>query len=219
MKHAAELDPVSPSVQTSLAWGYFLLRRHEAAVEQCKRVLELYPDFVPAHQLLGLVYAQANADQQSMAELKQAETLENDSAITPMLIDYELARSWQTIGSGPGSGRAWSREPTARRCLTTMSRRRGRRPVRMRKRRWLWIAPTRGVLTGLSTCPTIRASTGFAPSRSSRRCSTRSLFHANSYFVTAAVSNRLPRIHSRIVRYCQLSSLPCQRWPPLCVAR
>jgi len=93
MKHAAELDPVSPSVQTSLAWGYFLLRRHDAAVEQCKRVLELYPDFVPAHQLLGLVYAEANADRQSMAELNQAKTLEGDSAITPILIDYELARS------------------------------------------------------------------------------------------------------------------------------
>jgi TolB-like protein/DNA-binding winged helix-turn-helix (wHTH) protein/Tfp pilus assembly protein PilF len=93
MKHAAELDPVSPSVQTSLAWGYFLLRRHDEALEQCKRVLELYPDFVPAHQLLGLVYAQANADRQSMAELNQAKTLESDSAITPILIDYELARS------------------------------------------------------------------------------------------------------------------------------
>ena len=93
MKHAAELDPVSPSVQTSLAWGYFLLRRHDAALEQCKRVLELYPDFVPVHQLLGLVYAQANADRQSMAELNQAKTLESDSAITPILIDYELARS------------------------------------------------------------------------------------------------------------------------------
>ena len=93
MKHAAELDPVSPSVQTTLAWGYFLLRRHDEALEQCKRVLELYPDFVPAHQLLGLVYAEANADRQSMAELNQAKTLEGDSVITPILIDYELARS------------------------------------------------------------------------------------------------------------------------------
>jgi TolB-like protein/DNA-binding winged helix-turn-helix (wHTH) protein/Tfp pilus assembly protein PilF len=99
MKHAAELDPVSPNVQTSLAWGYFLLRRHEA-VDQCKRVLELYPNFVPAHQLLGLVYAQENADREAMAELKQAETLERDSAITPMLIDYELARSGKRAEAG-----------------------------------------------------------------------------------------------------------------------
>ena len=93
MKHAAELDPVSPSVQTSLAWGYFLLRRDEQAVDQCKRVLELYPDFVPAHQLMGLVYGQMKADKRSMAELNQAEALEKDSAITPILLDYELART------------------------------------------------------------------------------------------------------------------------------
>jgi TolB-like protein/DNA-binding winged helix-turn-helix (wHTH) protein/Tfp pilus assembly protein PilF len=100
MKHAAELDPVSPSVQTSLAWGYFLLRRYDAALEQCKRVLELYPDFVPAHQLLGLVYAQGNADRQSMAELNHAKTLESDSAITPILMDYELARSGKRAEAG-----------------------------------------------------------------------------------------------------------------------
>jgi TolB-like protein/DNA-binding winged helix-turn-helix (wHTH) protein/Tfp pilus assembly protein PilF len=93
MKHAADLDPVSPSVQTSLAWGYFLLRRDEQAVDQCKRVLELYPDFVPAHQLMGLVYGQMNADKRSMAELNQAEALESDSTITHILLDYELART------------------------------------------------------------------------------------------------------------------------------
>jgi TolB-like protein/DNA-binding winged helix-turn-helix (wHTH) protein/tetratricopeptide (TPR) repeat protein len=93
MKHAAELDPVSPSVQTSLAWGYFLLRRDGQAVDQCQRVLELYPDFVPAHQLMGLVYGQMNVDKRSMAELNQAEALERDSAITHILLDYELART------------------------------------------------------------------------------------------------------------------------------
>jgi uncharacterized protein YdeI (YjbR/CyaY-like superfamily) len=40
-----------------------------------------------------------------------------------------------------------------------------------------------------------------------------------AYFATAAVSSLPPRIHSKIVRYCQLDSLPCHRWPPLCVAR
>jgi TolB-like protein/tetratricopeptide (TPR) repeat protein/DNA-binding winged helix-turn-helix (wHTH) protein len=93
MKHAAELDPVSPSVQTSLAWGYYLLHQDEQAVDQCKRVLELYPDFVPAHQLLGIVYGEMKSHQRSMAELNQAETLERDSTITPILLDYELART------------------------------------------------------------------------------------------------------------------------------
>jgi TolB-like protein/DNA-binding winged helix-turn-helix (wHTH) protein/Tfp pilus assembly protein PilF len=93
LKHAAQLDPVSPSVQTSLAWGHYLLRQYDQAVNQCKRVLELYPDFVPAHQLLGIVYGQMGSDQRSVAELTEAETLERDGAITPVLLDYELART------------------------------------------------------------------------------------------------------------------------------
>jgi TolB-like protein/DNA-binding winged helix-turn-helix (wHTH) protein len=93
MKHAAELDPVSPSIQTSLGWAYYLLHQDEQAVEQCKRVLELYPDFVPAHQLLGIVYGQMKSGQLSMAELHQARTLERDSTVTPILLDYELAKT------------------------------------------------------------------------------------------------------------------------------
>ena len=92
MKQAAQLDPVSPSIQTSLAWAYYLLRHDEQAVDQCHRILGLYPDFVPAHQLLGIVYGHMRLEQRSIAELNQAETLEQDSAITPILVDYELAR-------------------------------------------------------------------------------------------------------------------------------
>ncbi len=93
MKHAAELDPVSPSVLTSLAWGYFLQRDDKHAVEQCQRVLELYPNFVVAHQVLGMIYGQMGLRQQALAELHRASALETDSTITPMLLDYELARS------------------------------------------------------------------------------------------------------------------------------
>jgi DNA-binding winged helix-turn-helix (wHTH) protein/Tfp pilus assembly protein PilF len=93
MKHAAELDPVSPSVLTSLAWGYYLLRQSELSIEQCKRVLELYPDFVPAHQLLGILYGQAKSQERSLTELNLAESLEKDSKITPILLNAELALS------------------------------------------------------------------------------------------------------------------------------
>jgi DNA-binding winged helix-turn-helix (wHTH) protein/Tfp pilus assembly protein PilF len=93
MKHAAELDPVSRSVLTSLAWGYYLLRQNELSIEQCNRVLELYPDFVPAHQLLGILYGQAKSQERSLAELKLAASLEKGSKITPILIDDELALS------------------------------------------------------------------------------------------------------------------------------
>lgn len=93
MKQAAEIDPVSPSIQTSLAWGYYLLRRNQQAAEQCRKVLDLYPDYVPAHQLLGLTYSQLGLDQPALAELKRSEALETENAMTPLFIDYVLARN------------------------------------------------------------------------------------------------------------------------------
>jgi DNA-binding winged helix-turn-helix (wHTH) protein/Tfp pilus assembly protein PilF len=102
MKHAAELDPVSPSIQTSLAWGYYLQRQFEPAIEQCKRVLELYPDFVPAHQLLGILYGQLKSRERSFAELNRAESLEKDSEITPILLDAELALSGKQAEAAQG---------------------------------------------------------------------------------------------------------------------
>jgi len=93
MKHAAEIDPVSPSIQTSLGWALYLMRQYDQAALQCHRVLELHPDFVPAHQLLGFVLGQMKLDDKSLAELYTAQKLEPDSSITPALIAYELART------------------------------------------------------------------------------------------------------------------------------
>jgi TolB-like protein/DNA-binding winged helix-turn-helix (wHTH) protein/Tfp pilus assembly protein PilF len=95
-KRAQELDPVSPSVQTSLAWALFLMRRNEESARECKRALELYPDFIPAHQLLGIVYGQLDDGKAALAELSEAEALERDNPITLILMTYELARTGKT---------------------------------------------------------------------------------------------------------------------------
>ncbi|MFP5230301.1 MAG: winged helix-turn-helix domain-containing tetratricopeptide repeat protein [Acidobacteriota bacterium] len=95
MQQAERIDPVSPSIGTSLAWGYYLLRRNQQAIAQCKRVLELYPNYVPAHQLMGLTEDQMGLHSAALAELRRAAELEGSNAMTPLYIDYELARSGQ----------------------------------------------------------------------------------------------------------------------------
>jgi tetratricopeptide (TPR) repeat protein len=45
-----------------------------------------------AHQLLGVVYGQIGQRGRALAELEKAAKLEKDSAITPLLTDYELAK-------------------------------------------------------------------------------------------------------------------------------
>jgi TolB-like protein/DNA-binding winged helix-turn-helix (wHTH) protein/Tfp pilus assembly protein PilF len=91
MKHAAELDPVSPSVQTSLGWCYYLMRKNRQAADQINKTLELYPDFVPARQMLGLLDGQLGLQQQAVADFKVAQKLEPDSSITRLLFDTQLA--------------------------------------------------------------------------------------------------------------------------------
>lgn len=93
MKQAAEIDPVSPSVQTSLAWAEYQLRMNQQTVEQCRKVLDLYPDYVPAHQLLGLTYSLLRQDEPALAELKHAGALEPTNSMNPLFIDYVLARA------------------------------------------------------------------------------------------------------------------------------
>jgi TolB-like protein/DNA-binding winged helix-turn-helix (wHTH) protein/Tfp pilus assembly protein PilF len=93
MNRAKELDPVSPSVQTSLAWALFLLRKNEESAQECKRALELYPDFIPAHQLLGIVYGQMDNDNAALTEFSEAEALERDNPVTLILMTHELART------------------------------------------------------------------------------------------------------------------------------
>ncbi len=93
MKQAAEIDPVSPSVQTSLAWAEYQLRMNREAAEQCRKVLDLYPDYVPAHQLLGLTYSLLGQDQAALAELRHSGALEPTNTMNPLFIDYILARA------------------------------------------------------------------------------------------------------------------------------
>ena len=62
-------------------------------MEQCQRVLELYPNFVVAHQMLGVVYGQMGQQQDALKELGQAAKLEKSSVITRLLLDQELAKN------------------------------------------------------------------------------------------------------------------------------
>lgn len=69
---ADALDPLSPIIKTTLAERFYFTRQHERAAEQLRLALELAPDFIQAHSLLGLVYAQQGRHEESVAELERA---------------------------------------------------------------------------------------------------------------------------------------------------
>jgi len=55
LKRAKELDPLSPMVGCDLADGYLHAGRGAEADAELRRIIDLYPDFVPGHSYLGSV--------------------------------------------------------------------------------------------------------------------------------------------------------------------
>ena len=69
---AQELDPLSLMISADVGWGFYFARRYDDALEQLRKTLELEPNFVMAHFILGLTYLQKRQFEQATAELQQA---------------------------------------------------------------------------------------------------------------------------------------------------
>lgn len=61
LRKAKELDPLSPMIGCDLADGYLHAGRLQQADAELRRVLDLYPDFLPAHRYrISLLTRQGN---------------------------------------------------------------------------------------------------------------------------------------------------------------
>jgi tetratricopeptide (TPR) repeat protein len=56
VERARELDPLSPVINSDFALYLHFAARHDEAIAQCNRILELDPDFFPTHLYLGMTY-------------------------------------------------------------------------------------------------------------------------------------------------------------------
>lgn len=79
-KQAQQIDPLSLSINTTLAGRYRDLRQYAQSLEQAQRTLEMDPTFVPAHIALGAVYEEQGNWQPAIAEYQKAVDLSKDSA-------------------------------------------------------------------------------------------------------------------------------------------
>jgi TolB-like protein/Tfp pilus assembly protein PilF len=59
LRKARDLDPLSPIMASDLADGYIYARRYDEAIAELKQIIQLYPNFVPAHDYLTAAYAAA----------------------------------------------------------------------------------------------------------------------------------------------------------------
>ena len=78
MKRAQELDPLSIGA-SSLAdriWIFYMAHQYDMAVEQCKKDLEISPQYGWAHSVLGLVALERGQREQALAEARKGVELD-----------------------------------------------------------------------------------------------------------------------------------------------
>jgi TolB-like protein/tetratricopeptide (TPR) repeat protein len=59
LRKARDLDPLSPIMASDLADAYIYAHRYDEAIAELKKVIQLYPNFAPAHDYLSAAYSTA----------------------------------------------------------------------------------------------------------------------------------------------------------------
>ncbi len=85
---AAELDPLSLSIQLNVGVRLYYARRFDRAVAQFQRILELEPEYASTHYWLGLALQQEGRSAQAIAELRR---VEGPSAVGPLGFAYAVS--------------------------------------------------------------------------------------------------------------------------------
>ena len=93
IEQALELDPLSLMINADLGWLSFFARRHEQAVEQLRRTIDMDPNFALAHWLLGLNMEQLGMLDEATAELRKAVSLSHDTPFVLASLGHVLGRS------------------------------------------------------------------------------------------------------------------------------
>lgn len=76
----SKLDPLSLVINTDYAAHYYLAREYERAIEQCRRTLELEPNYAQAHFQLGLAFQEIGRHRDAIAHLHEARDLSKNSS-------------------------------------------------------------------------------------------------------------------------------------------
>jgi eukaryotic-like serine/threonine-protein kinase len=72
VRRAHELDMLSLPINTHLGWAFYFFRRFDDAIKQLQATLELGPDYILAHFVLGQAYTQRSQYTEAIAELQTA---------------------------------------------------------------------------------------------------------------------------------------------------
>jgi len=93
MKQAETLDPLAPLTSCVVAHWYWVGRQYDEAISQCRKIIEIKPDFYLAHSILGLVYAQKGMFAEAVAEFNESRRIDPEGTFTLGFLGHAYAIS------------------------------------------------------------------------------------------------------------------------------
>jgi tetratricopeptide (TPR) repeat protein len=105
IRAAQELDPLSPLVNADAGWYYFYARRYSEAIEECRRIVRIDPEYAWAHQCIVAAARKAGREEdvlESRKELARLQERTPDEA-PPYRSPYALALERLGLGDRAGS--------------------------------------------------------------------------------------------------------------------
>jgi TolB-like protein/thioredoxin-like negative regulator of GroEL len=79
LQRAQEFDPLSLAINVDLAASYYYARQYERSEQQLLNLLELNPNFIRAHEVLGRVYEQLGDHDKALTEWQKAAASSSDN--------------------------------------------------------------------------------------------------------------------------------------------
>ncbi len=90
---AKKLDPLSLSVNSQIAWSYYIARRYDDAVTQSRKLIDLEPNLYTSHLYLGLAYEGQKLYPQAIEEFQKANALSGGNPIVLGALGHTYAVS------------------------------------------------------------------------------------------------------------------------------
>lgn len=93
MRKAQAIDQFSLIYNLNIATVLFRTKRYDEAEVQCRKTMELDPNFARAHWLLGLIYEQRGKYTEAIASLRRAVELSGNGTLARASLAHALAKS------------------------------------------------------------------------------------------------------------------------------
>jgi tetratricopeptide (TPR) repeat protein len=103
---ALGLDPTDVVINEHMAWHHLMSREYDRAITQAAKAIQLDPNFVQAHRVLGLAYLYTNRHKEASEEFEKGVALSHGDPVSRAY----LARCYATS----------HREPEARKILASL---------------------------------------------------------------------------------------------------